>query len=80
MSVYIKGMNKPSNCLECPFLSKFLEISIRNIDEYPHAYEKIAHCMLCPEEIEDPWRNTEWLLEHTESWCPIEQKDGGTND
>ena len=75
MSVYIKGINKPSNCLEFPFLSKFEEFSIRNIDEHPYAYEKIAHCMLCPKEIEDPWRNTGWLLKHTESWCPIEQKD-----
>ena len=71
MSVIIKGFDKPEDCLGCPFLSKLTEVSAGD-----GLYKKIGYCkfasVIMPD-LEDPWHDVEWLLTHTEEWCPITQ-------
>ncbi len=66
MSIFIKGMEMPEVCADCPFRST-PELFMLEANRYHY----ISRCTRASEEIEDPWRDTLWQLEHKESWCPI---------
>lgn len=66
MGVYVPGMEMPYSCSECPFLSKYTEVTLRT-----GIYKKIAHCIFAPDTIEDPWRDMAWLIAKTEPYCPL---------
>lgn len=66
MNILIKGMEMPEVCADCPFRS-IPELSMLE----PNRYHYISQCTRVSEEIEDPWRDTLWQLEHKESWCPL---------
>ena len=66
-SSIIKGFEKPSTCIECPFLSQAKEIWVDKDN-----YQKIRYCTLHPE-IEDPWRVQSWFIHNVQDNCPIEE-------
>lgn len=66
--ILIKGMEMPKVCAECPFHS-MPELFMLETNRYSY----ISRCVRAPEEIEDPWREIVWQMEHKESWCPIIQ-------
>lgn len=74
--VFVKGMEKPEDCLSCPFLSKLEEITnVETDNDNNICYHKIGHCWFSPPEVEDPWRGERWLMRNTEDWCPIKEID-----
>lgn len=70
MSCKINGIDAPATCSECWFRS---EPELMGIPSSPGLYRYISRCSRSPIEIEDPWRDISWQLEHKEEWCPIEQ-------
>lgn len=56
----------PSCCAECPFHSPYELIMVKK-----GLYKKIARCLFAHEEIEDPYRDIIWMLDHKEEWCPL---------
>lgn len=75
MSFFVRGLDFPNTCLGCPFIGKFQQIRVPELEKvsekHPVVYEEISRCMLSPDEIEDPWHETSWFYEHKEEWCPI---------
>lgn len=63
---YVVPEEIPECCAECPFRSKSEEFSVGK-----GVYKKICHCLLAPEENEDPWRDIEWTCHNKEKWCPL---------
>ena len=66
MGTYVPDLEMPCCCLECPFLLPLQEITVDL-----GLYKKISHCCFADPEIEDPWRDTIWLLDNKEEWCPL---------
>ena len=70
MSVYIKGIDVPCTCIDCPFLSNPEDIEV---DYKKGLYKKISFCRLHPEKIVDAWRDVNWFINNKEKWCPIKE-------
>ena len=62
----IVPIDMPVSCIECPFHSPFE--FFKNSDD---TYSKASRCIFAPEEIEDPWRDASWMVNHKEEWCPL---------
>lgn len=56
----------PNCCAECYLRARPEEWPVE-----PGLYKKISRCMLATDDMEDPWRDIRWQLNHKESWCPI---------
>ena len=67
MNKAIAIIDMPETCAECFFCCTMQEISVGN-----GLYKKIGKCSLA-KDIEDPWRNIWWQVEHKEEWCPLKQ-------
>lgn len=67
MSKIIVPIEMPDSCSECYFRSKAEELIVDC-----GSYRKISRCLLAPNDMEDPWRDIHWQIEHRESWCPLE--------
>lgn len=74
--LFIPNLEMPCNCLECWFRSPFEEIGVG-----VGLYKKISRCWFAPEDIEDPWRDVTWQVNHREEFCPlVEMKGARKND
>lgn len=65
MNKAIAIIDMPETCAECFFCCTIQEISVGN-----GLYKKVGKCSLA-KDIEDPWRNIWWQVEHKEEWCPL---------
>ena len=65
MSKAIAVIDMPKTCAECFFCCTIQEISVGN-----GLYKKVGKCSLA-KDIEDPWRDIYWQVEHKEEWCPL---------
>ena len=71
--VFIPNLDMPCSCLECWFRSKPEELRAGI-----GLYKKISRCLLAPKDIEDPWRDVMWQIDHREDFCPLVQMKGET--
>lgn len=69
MSKIIAPVEMPYTCSECHFRSRIEEFMFE-----PGLYKKISRCLLAPDDVEDPWRDITWQVNHKETWCPLEDK------
>ena len=65
---YIVPIDIPECCYECPFHAPLQESPVGK-----GLYRKISHCLFSSEEIEDPWRSLDWMLNNKEEWCPLKE-------
>ena len=65
MNKVIAIINMPKTCCECFFCCTIEEIPVGN-----GLYKKVGKCSLA-KDVEDPWRDIHWLINHKESWCPL---------
>ena len=65
MSKAILILDMPDNCFDCFFRSNSTDVYLGD-----GLYKKISKCLLA-EDVEDPWRNTYWQMNHKEDWCPL---------
>lgn len=66
MGIIVPDLEMPCNCLECIFKVPIIEVPI---DIY--TYKKASHCRFAPDNIEDPWRDLQWMLNNKEVYCPL---------
>lgn len=70
MAIIIENFDKPTTCIECPFLSKREEFYEGN-----GYYKKVAFCTLHPEPEDDEdldiYRDAHYFVNNIEPWCPI---------
>lgn len=67
MNKAIAIIDMPETCGECFFCCTIEEISVGN-----GLYKKIGKCSLT-KDIENPWRDIWWQVEHKEDWCPLKE-------
>ena len=66
MDKAILVIDMPDTCSDCYFCSNPTTVSVGN-----GLFKKISKCVLAKDDIEDPWRNIYWQMEHKEDWCPL---------
>lgn len=64
----VKGMDMPECCAACPFKEPYTTVQVPGMRGY---YRLISKCCMAPESIEDPYRTSDWMLDHRENWCPL---------
>ena len=69
MSVFIKDMEMPNNCMECPFAIR--EELIERIDSDSEKRTRIYNCRWKPEDIEDGWLTFSKASTIRQDWCPM---------
>lgn len=70
--IIVPNFEMPECCAGCPFRSPYED---HCVDAKEGTYQRISRCCFQPEEVEDGYEASSWLLHNKYSWCPLKPYD-----